>query len=169
MDVVSGEPLFASADKYVSGCDWPSFTKPIEAANIKVTRDWSMLIPRTEVRSAGGDSHLGHRFKDGSRDRGGLRYCISSASLRLVPRTDMTAHGNEAYLDLIEDAPATTERAVLAGSCFWGMQDLIRKLPGIVSTRVGYTGGIVVNATYRNHGSLAEAIEIVFDPSKADF
>ena len=169
VDVVSGEPLFASADKYQSGCGWPSFTKPIEAANVKVTRDWSMLIPRTEVRSAGGDSHLGHVFKDGPRDRGGLRYCINSASLRFVPRAEMTAQGYDAYLDQIEEAPATTERAVLAGGCFWGMQDLIRKLPGVISTRVGYTGGTVVNATYRNHGSHAEAIEIVFDSSKTDF
>ena len=151
VDVVSGEPLFASSDKYESGCGWPSFTKPIEPANVKAKRDWSMLIPRTEVRSAHGDSHLGHVFKDGPRDRGGLRYCINSASLRFVARADMVEQGYGEYLDQIEEVsvPATTERAVLAGGCFWGMQDLIRKLPGVVSTCVGYSGGTNANATYR--------------------
>jgi len=169
VDIVSGEPLFASADKYESGCGWPSFTKPIDAASVKATRDWSMLIPRTEVRSAQGDSHLGHVFKDGPRDRGGLRYCINSAALRFVARADMAAQGYGAYLDQIEEPPAITQRAVLAGGCFWGMQDLIRKLPGVVSTRVGYSGGEVPNATYRHHGNHAEAIEIVFDPARTDF
>ena len=169
VDIVSGEPLFASADKYESGCGWPSFTKPIEPANVKATRDWSMLIPRTEVRSTHGDSHLGHVFKDGPRNRGGLRYCINSASLRFVARDDMAEQGYGAYLDQIEESPANTERAVLAGGCFWGMQDLIRKLPGVVSTRVGYSGGSESNATYRKHGSHAEAIEIVFDPARTDF
>ena len=166
---MSGEPLFASADKYESGCGWPSFTKPIEPANVKSIRDWSMLIPRMEVRSAHGDSHLGHLFKDGPKARGGLRYCINSASLRFVPRADMAEQGYGAYLDQIEETPASTERAVLAGGCFWGMQDLIRKLPGVVSTRVGYAGGSVPNATYRNHGNHAEAIEIVFDPARTDY
>jgi peptide methionine sulfoxide reductase msrA/msrB len=169
VDIVSGEPLFASADKYESGCGWPSFTKPINAASVKTTRDWSMLIPRTEVRSARGDSHLGHVFKDGPRDRGGLRYCINSAALRFVARADMVAQGYGAWLDQIEEPPAITQRAVLAGGCFWGMQDLIRKLPGVVSTCVGYSGGEVPNATYRNHGNHAEAIEIVFDPARTDF
>ncbi|MEG3126216.1 bifunctional methionine sulfoxide reductase B/A protein [Sphingomonas sp. GB1N7] len=169
VDIVSGEPLFASNDKYESGCGWPSFTKPIDAANVKATRDWSMLIPRTEVRSAHGDSHLGHVFKDGPRDRGGLRYCINSVALRFVARADMAAQGYGVYLDQIEEPPSITQRAVLAGGCFWGMQDLIRKLPGVVSTRVGYSGGEVPNATYRNHGNHAEAIEIVFDPARTDF
>ncbi len=169
VDIVSGEPLFASTDKYESGCGWPSFTKPIDAANVKATRDWSMLIPRTEVRSAQGDSHLGHVFKDGPRDRGGLRYCINSAALSFVARADMAAQGYGAYLDQIEEPPAITQRAVLAGGCFWGMQDLIRKLPGVVSTRVGYSGGEIPNATYRHHGNHAEAIEIIFDPTRTDF
>jgi methionine-R-sulfoxide reductase/methionine-S-sulfoxide reductase len=169
VDIVSGEPLFASADKYESGCGWPSFTKPIDPANVKAKRDWSMLIPRTEVRSAHGDSHLGHVFKDGPRDRGGLRYCINSAALRFVPRAEIAEQGYGDYLDQIEDSPANTQRAVLAGGCFWGMQDLIRKLPGVVSTRVGYSGGDVPNATYRRHGTHAEAIEIVFDPARTDF
>ena len=169
VDIVSGEPLFASADKYESGCGWPSFTRPIDPASVTAKRDWSMLIPRTEVRSTGADSHLGHVFKDGPRSRGGLRYCINSAALRFVPRAAMAEQGYAAYLDQVEDVPADTERAVLAGGCFWGMQDLIRALPGVVSTRVGYSGGTVANATYRNHGTHAEAIEIVFDPARTDF
>ncbi len=169
VDIVSGEPLFASADKYDSGCGWPSFTRPIDPASVTAKRDWSMLIPRTEIRSTHADSHLGHVFKDGPRSRGGLRYCINSAALRFVPRAAMAEQGYAAYLDQVEVVPGDTERAVLAGGCFWGMQDLIRALPGVVSTRVGYSGGTVANATYRNHGTHAEAIEIVFDPARTDF
>jgi peptide-methionine (R)-S-oxide reductase len=103
VDIVSGEPLFASSDKYESGCGWPSFTKPIEPANVSELRDTSHGMIRTEVRSAHGDSHLGHVFPDGPRDRGGLRYCINSASLRFVPRAKMAPEGYGAYLDQVED------------------------------------------------------------------
>lgn len=103
VDVVSGEPLFASGDKYESGCGWPSFTKPIEPANVAELRDASLGMVRTEVRSTHGDSHLGHVFPDGPADRGGLRYCINSASLRFVHRDDMDAEGYGAYLDQVED------------------------------------------------------------------
>jgi peptide-methionine (R)-S-oxide reductase len=103
VDVVSGEPLFASSDKYESGCGWPSFTKPIEPANLVELRDASLGMVRTEVRSSHGDSHLGHVFEDGPRDRGGLRYCINSASLRFVHRDDMEAQGYGQYLTQVED------------------------------------------------------------------
>jgi len=103
VDVVSGEPLFASADKYESGCGWPSFTKPIETAHVMEKRDLSHGMIRTEVRSKHADSHLGHVFPDGPRDRGGLRYCINSASLRFVHRDDMEAEGYAEYLDQVED------------------------------------------------------------------
>jgi peptide-methionine (R)-S-oxide reductase len=103
VDIVSGEPLFASSDKYESGCGWPSFTKPIERANVKVLQDTSHAMIRTEVRSAFGDSHLGHVFDDGPADRGGLRYCINSASLRFIPKDRMEAEGYGAYLDQVED------------------------------------------------------------------
>ena len=103
VDIVSGEPLFASADKYESHCGWPSFTKPIEPARVKEISDRTLGIVRTEVRSASGDSHLGHVFPDGPRDRGGLRYCINSASLRFVPRDEMVATGYGDYLDQVED------------------------------------------------------------------
>jgi peptide-methionine (R)-S-oxide reductase len=103
VDVVSGEPLFASADKFESGCGWPSFTKPIEPARVNELKDASLGMVRTEVRSTAGDSHLGHVFEDGPADRGGLRYCINSASLRFVHRDDMQAEGYGAYLDQVED------------------------------------------------------------------
>ena len=103
VDIVSGEPLFASSDKYESGCGWPSFTRPIEPAHVKELRDTAFGMIRTEVRSAHGDSHLGHVFPDGPRDQGGLRYCINSASLRFVPRERMEAEGYGDYLDQVED------------------------------------------------------------------
>ena len=103
VDIVSGEPLFASSDKFESGCGWPSFTKPIEPANVAELKDTSHGMVRTEVRSAHGDSHLGHVFPDGPRDRGGLRYCINSASLRFVPRAEMEAQGYGAYLSQVEE------------------------------------------------------------------
>lgn len=102
VDVVTGEPLFASSDKFDSGCGWPSFTKPIEPVNVKELRDTSHGMVRTEVRSVHGESHLGHVFPDGPRDRGGLRYCINSASLRFIHRDDMEAAGYGAYLDQVE-------------------------------------------------------------------
>jgi peptide-methionine (R)-S-oxide reductase len=103
VDIVSGEPLFASSDKFESGCGWPSFTKPIEPANVNELGDTSHGMVRTEVRSKHGDSHLGHVFPDGPRDRGGLRYCINSASLRFVPKAEMEAQGYGDYLDQVED------------------------------------------------------------------
>jgi peptide-methionine (R)-S-oxide reductase len=103
VDVVSGEPLFASSAKFESGCGWPSFTRPISSAAINELKDASHGMIRTEVRSVAGDSHLGHVFEDGPRDQGGLRYCINSASLRFVHRDEMEAEGYGAYLDQVED------------------------------------------------------------------
>jgi peptide methionine sulfoxide reductase msrA/msrB len=169
VDVVSGEPLFASVDKFDSGTGWPSFTKPI--GNIVTKRDFTMIFPRTEVRSKHADSHLGHVFKDGPRDRGGMRYCINSAALRFVHRDELEAHGYSEYVRLFtkEDNMSQYKTATLAGGCFWGMQDLIRRQPGVVSTRVGYTGGQNANATYRNHPGHAEAVEIIYDPALTDY
>lgn len=103
VDVVSGEPLFASTDKFESGCGWPSFTKPIEPAHVNELRDMSHGMVRTEVRSTHGESHLGHVFPDGPQDRGGLRYCINSAALRFIHRDDMQVEGYGAYLNQVED------------------------------------------------------------------
>lgn len=103
VDIVSGEPLFASSDKYESGCGWPSFTKPIAAAHVNELRDSTHGMVRVEVRSKFGDSHLGHVFPDGPQDRGGLRYCINSASLRFIDRKDMVAEGYGDYVDQVEN------------------------------------------------------------------
>ncbi len=103
VDVVSGEPLFTSADKFDSGCGWPSFSRPVDEAHVVEKRDASHGMIRTEVRSAHGDSHLGHVFPDGPRERGGLRYCINSASLRFIPRERMAEEGYGDWLDRVED------------------------------------------------------------------
>ena len=101
VDIVSGEPLFISDDKYESGCGWPSFTKPVEASCVSEISDTSHGMTRTEVRSTHGDSHLGHVFPDGPKDRGGLRYCINSASLRFIHLNDMEAEGYGKFVELI--------------------------------------------------------------------
>ncbi|WP_291270599.1 bifunctional methionine sulfoxide reductase B/A protein [Geothrix sp.] len=176
VDVVSGKPLFSSKDKFDSGCGWPSFTKPLEGEDVVEKRDVSAGMIRTEVRSKDADSHLGHVFDDGPKDRGGLRYCINSASLRFVPVEDLEKQGLGAFLPLFSKAaakanpaPAGEEIATLAGGCFWGMEDLLRRQPGVTAIEVGYTGGKVANATYENHEGHAEAVQIRFDPSKTTF
>lgn len=102
VDIVSGEPLFTSMDKFDSGCGWPSFTKPVEADNVVENRDTSHGMIRTEVRSRAGDSHLGHVFPDGPRDAGGLRYCINSASLRFIPVDQLESEGYGSYRKLFQ-------------------------------------------------------------------
>jgi peptide-methionine (R)-S-oxide reductase len=104
VDVVSGEPLFASVNKFESGTGWPSFTVPIEPDNVVERRDFSHLMIRTEVRSYHGDSHLGHVFHDGPREAGGLRYCINSAALRFIPLDNLESEGYGAYRKLFEPA-----------------------------------------------------------------
>lgn len=194
VDVVSGQPLFSSIDKYDSRTGWPSFTKPIDADAVTTKVDGVLWMKRTEVRSAGADSHLGHVFDDGPRDAGGLRYCMNSAALRFVPVAELEAQGYGEFAALFEGAAASTgsvdssevvendgtapgaitrragtETAVLAGGCFWGMEDLIRRQPGVISTRVGYTGGKNENPTYPHHPGHAEAVEIVFDPAQTTY
>ncbi|CAK1223373.1 peptide-methionine (R)-S-oxide reductase MsrB [Fructobacillus fructosus] len=102
VDVVSGEPLFSSTDKYDSGCGWPAFTKGIDDADLKEDTDHSFGMTRTEVRSRDANSHLGHVFPDGPQDKGGLRYCINSAALRFIPKADMEKEGYGKYLKLFD-------------------------------------------------------------------
>jgi peptide methionine sulfoxide reductase msrA/msrB len=177
VDVVSGEALFSSLDKYDSGTGWPSFSRPLEADNVALRSDRTHGMTRVEVRSKTGDSHLGHLFDDGPPSTG-KRYCMNSASLRFIPADKLAEAGYGQYAKLFPNvaqsgnaqAKATTrETAILAGGCFWGMEDLLRKIPGVVQTEVGYSGGRFENPRYEDvktgRTGHAESVRVVFDPN----
>lgn len=202
VDVVTGEPLFSSLDKFDSGTGWPSFTKPLEKENVTEKVDRTMFMERTEVVSKKGGSHLGHVFDDGPGPEG-LRYCMNSAALRFVPVDRLEAEGYGKYLALFGKQPTGAgaasgasermtagdkagaagaskaadtgqrETAILAGGCFWGMEEIIRDIPGVIGTEVGYTGGTTKDPVYEQvHAGdtgHAEAVKVVFDPAKLSF
>lgn len=174
VDVVSGEPLFLSLDKYDSGTGWPSFTRPIDSddENLTLKTDRKLIYPRTEVRSKKADSHLGHVFDDGPKDKGGKRYCMNSAALNFIPLSEMEKKGYGEYLFRFAEKKKW-EIATLAGGCFWGMEDLLRQIPGVITTQVGYSGGELKNATYNavktGVTGHAESVQILFDPAKLSY
>jgi peptide methionine sulfoxide reductase msrA/msrB len=172
VDVVSNEPLFSSLDKYDSGTGWPSFWKPLELGAIKMVADKSLKIERTEIKSSKAGSHLGHVFDDGPKDKGGKRFCVNSASLRFIAVDNLKKEGLGAYLFMFEDKKGW-QSATLSGGCFWGVEELLRSMPGVIETQVGYAGGKSDKATYEDvkTGTTghAESVQILFDPKKISY
>lgn len=182
VDVISGEPLFSSLDKFDSGSGWPSFTSPLQEEAIVEKSDRSLGMIRTEVRSGKSDAHLGHLFDDGPAPTG-MRYCINSASLRFIPVEDLEKEGYGRYLTLFglkasdssdaAEGPLNTQVATFGAGCFWGVESAFQSLDGVRETAVGYLGGTKKNPTYREVCSgatgHAEVVQVKYDPNRISY
>ncbi|MBC61460.1 MAG: peptide-methionine (S)-S-oxide reductase [Zetaproteobacteria bacterium] len=179
VDVVSGEALFSSTSKFKSNSGWPAFSEPIHEKNIVKKIDKTLFMERTEVRSKGGDSHLGHVFDDGPTPEG-KRYCINSAALKFIPKEKMKALGYEEYLYLFKEEKKdekekseTYEIATFSGGCFWCIEEAFHEIPGILEITVGYTGGKSENPTYETVSSgktdHIESMQVKFNPKKVSY
>jgi peptide methionine sulfoxide reductase msrA/msrB len=172
VDLITGEPLFSSTDKFDSGTGWPSFTKPIAEGAVSFKSGSSPEDERTEVRSGQGGSHLGHVFPDGPGPKG-LRYCINSAALRFVPAGRLEAEGYGRYRSLFPADRSETKTADFAAGCFWHVEDAFSRLPGVVSTEVGFEGGTAKDPAYKQvcAGATghAETLRLEYDPSQISY
>ncbi len=172
VDIISGEPLFSSTDKYDSGSGWPSFTKTINKKNVILKEDLAHGLKRTEVSTI--TTHLGHLFDDGPKVLGGMRYCINSAALRFIAKDKLIESGYGEYLRLFSNKlTIEPEFAYLAGGCFWGLEFLLSKTKGVIITRVGYCGGTSFKPSYEEVSSgntgHAETVEVKYNPKEINY